>query len=394
MHLYCDDCIRGWLKIKPNCPTCRQDLNPSQLQVSGFARNFISNQKVRCVNREQGCVWVDTIGPRGRHVDNHIALHCPYEMVSCRHDPTHFRGLRKDMEAHLLVCDNRLEKCPKCNEDIQLREMGLHLQTECPEMLMPCPNGCAEYFLPTSPPQTRSSVKRKKMPLSKATVKKWTHSKPESPSITLSTRLQLTNVGCAEMRMNRWDDDDCVESIFTPVSVLRRGDLALHRREQCPLQIINCPFVACGCNLRLPRIDMRRHVLQSVTTHHNIMNATLISLKRKLPHHEASEEESEEEKSTTSLPGEEEAREEPTIRRAPLDNFEWRQRLDVGHCIDYLVRTGVWKRVYITTVRRRDTRIIHVRVRYENLQCIWIPINSGRIQLLGTRTTGTVTILS
>ena len=411
LHLFCTLCIHDWLKIKSTCPTCRQALTPNQLVVSGFARKLVADQRIRCPNTTQGCSWVDTIGRFGSHVDNHIALNCPFEIISCPYDSTHVRRARKDMNSHMIVCDNRPEPCKHCNEDVPLREMDLHLQTKCPETRIACPNGCAEFLQPASLPQTRSSIKRKGVTTPTTTAKKRAHNNHPTPSLVLSSRLQITNIGCSEVKSWRRDLNH-VGSTLIPVSSLRLGDLAVHRNQQCPLQIIDCPFAACGCKVILPRIDMERHILEWATTHHYLMNATLNRMKQHVPPEvgqDASEEESEEEEK--SLPREEDVEERTEqenariainatialnrVRTASLTTPDWRQQLDVGHYVDYLVRPGVWRRVPITVVRKRDTRILRLRVLYDAYEERWVPIQSCRIQPPFTRTTrGTLTILS
>ena len=41
---------------------------------------------------------------------------------------------------------------------------------------------------------------------------------------------------------------------------LKRQELVCHLEEQCPLQVIQCPFTSAGCTVQLPRREMEEHV--------------------------------------------------------------------------------------------------------------------------------------
>ena len=57
------------------------------------------------------------------------------------------------------------------------------------------------------------------------------------------------------------------------VENLKRIELASHLEEQCPLQVIQCPFTSAGCTVQLPRREMEEHEknLEAMSHHLRMM---------------------------------------------------------------------------------------------------------------------------
>ena len=55
------------------------------------------------------------------------------------------------------------------------------------------------------------------------------------------------------------------------VENLKRLELASHLEEQCPLQVIQCPFTSAGCTVQLPRREMEEHEKTAVHQHLRMM---------------------------------------------------------------------------------------------------------------------------
>ena len=51
------------------------------------------------------------------------------------------------------------------------------------------------------------------------------------------------------------------------VKNLKRNQFELHLEEQCPLQVIQCPFTSAGCTVQLPRREMEEHEDKAVRQH-------------------------------------------------------------------------------------------------------------------------------
>ena len=51
----------------------------------------------------------------------------------------------------------------------------------------------------------------------------------------------------------------------------KRLELAIHLKEQCPLQVIQCPFTSAGCTVQLPRREMEEHEDNAMRLHLRMM---------------------------------------------------------------------------------------------------------------------------
>ena len=65
------------------------------------------------------------------------------------------------------------------------------------------------------------------------------------------------------------------------IQAIERGDLDAHLL-QCSLEVIECDFSHAGCNTKLPRQDMERHVEESTQKHLVLMSAKSLRLEQRL----------------------------------------------------------------------------------------------------------------
>ena len=56
---------------------------------------------------------------------------------------------------------------------------------------------------------------------------------------------------------------------------LKRLELASHLEEQCPLQMIQCPFTSAGCTVQLPRREMEEHEDKAMRQHLRMMMSVM-----------------------------------------------------------------------------------------------------------------------
>ena len=59
------------------------------------------------------------------------------------------------------------------------------------------------------------------------------------------------------------------------VENLKRLELASHLEEQCPLQMIQCPFTSAGCTVQLPRREMEEHEDKAMRQHLRMMMSVM-----------------------------------------------------------------------------------------------------------------------
>ena len=65
------------------------------------------------------------------------------------------------------------------------------------------------------------------------------------------------------------------------IQAIERGDLEAHLL-QCPLEEVECDFSHAGCNTKLPRQDLERHMEKSIQKHLVLMSATLSKCQEQL----------------------------------------------------------------------------------------------------------------
>ena len=60
---------------------------------------------------------------------------------------------------------------------------------------------------------------------------------------------------------------------------LKRMQFEMHLEEQCPLQVIQCPFTSAGCTVQLPRREMEEHEDKAVRQHLRMVMMTSLHSK-------------------------------------------------------------------------------------------------------------------
>lgn len=77
-HLYCEECIRTWLRRSKTCPLDRQFLSEEKLKPGPrIIVNFLKNLEIYCPNSVNGCAWTVKI--------NDLMFHsswCPFTSLS------------------------------------------------------------------------------------------------------------------------------------------------------------------------------------------------------------------------------------------------------------------------------------------------------------------------
>ncbi|EGC37911.1 hypothetical protein DICPUDRAFT_149441 [Dictyostelium purpureum] len=91
-HIFCDSCIKEWLKTQTTCPSCRNFIFYDNLAKNRLVNNLIGNLKIHCPD---GCCETITID---------------------------------ELESHLKCCEKRYVKCPQGNcGNIRLSSLDEHL---------------------------------------------------------------------------------------------------------------------------------------------------------------------------------------------------------------------------------------------------------------------------
>ena len=143
-HHFCKNCIFKVAQANQACPMCKAE---------GFVAVVDKNvhRKIRalpvyCQFRGKGCEWQGEFRELEQHLDP-VREHCKFNAIVCS------KGcgqtvLRSHLEAHLLKeCPNRDQECQHCNLVMLCARMQVHIETECTQIPIACPNGCTEQVL-------------------------------------------------------------------------------------------------------------------------------------------------------------------------------------------------------------------------------------------------------
>ena len=85
-HIFCAGCLHTWLPLKPECPECRDAVDPATLQPDRLADSLVSNLQGFCQLRNAGCEWVGKRGDFNWHLANECLcapVFCPNEGCGC-----------------------------------------------------------------------------------------------------------------------------------------------------------------------------------------------------------------------------------------------------------------------------------------------------------------------
>ena len=134
-RVFCRTCLEKQRSNSPKCPHC-----------SGLICNFpdsrserhIKSLRVRCNSYRMGCVWEGEL--RSLHIHDRV---CTLSRVDCPNKCSEV-VLRKDLQYHIdSSCPRRRYKCPHCHQYGTYRAITSAHILECPEVIVPCPNGCS-----------------------------------------------------------------------------------------------------------------------------------------------------------------------------------------------------------------------------------------------------------
>jgi hypothetical protein len=130
-HVFCKECIFRSLDISPICPVSNEPINRSQLQYIEVIQQTIDQNTVYCSNRMKGCTWLGKYGSLEFHTMNV----CLKEVISCPNHGCSLTFKREELYEHNLICDFRMIKCDKCNDDVIFILRAEHVKVCLKEMI-------------------------------------------------------------------------------------------------------------------------------------------------------------------------------------------------------------------------------------------------------------------
>ena len=208
---FCDSCLTHWLstrKRKKTCPHCQQDhvvhiLNKERIRE-------VNELRIRCTHHKAGCGWVGELAALKRHIESengcgYVEVTCPYANKYSRKSCDKTR--RKDLKTHMIECKYRPYKCEHCDHQDTYQAITDGIKPISLLFSYDCRSHydkCPEYPLPCPNKCGTENIKRK--------------------------------------------------------------DMDGHRKS-CPLERLDCPFKDAGCNEKIVRKDMDRHMERNTQQH-------------------------------------------------------------------------------------------------------------------------------
>jgi WD40 repeat protein len=139
-HYYCSNCLdQSKNKYKNKCL-----LNFSEIEEIYFdkKKQYENLSKlIKCPFNPKKCKWRNPI----KEIISHSDI-CKYKIIKCEKNCGEFL-MRSKMEFHLInECKERIINCKYCNEEFHLNKITKHLDKECQNIPIICPNNCNINF--------------------------------------------------------------------------------------------------------------------------------------------------------------------------------------------------------------------------------------------------------
>ena len=221
------------------CSGCdKGDLGSKQIP-NWAVRETINSLKCYCPLFTRGCLWLGTLEKCENHLDmcgyvyetcelgceellkreefeRHEKDNCSQRQVKCDHCDENFRSC--ELEDHLDKCPKMKVSCNLCNTKIPREEMEQHLRHDCVQRIIQCENCFIDLIFCDN-----------------------------------SKHLEE----CPEMKVLC---DQCSVEKY-------RKDMTQHLEDDCPENMLDCPFVKYKCLARIKRKDIDKHLEEKETKH-------------------------------------------------------------------------------------------------------------------------------
>ena len=217
------------------CPICTYPLSEPYLTDCGHhfcytcRGRLLTSGKSECPEcREQDALTDARLNKHLQRQVNSLKVHCQHHEVGCQW-VGELRYLQEHLDPVIRKCGFILLTCPLgCGERVRSSEMKDHILSDCCKRLCECEHcGYCNSF---------DIVTEQHYPV-----------------------CEMFPVECP--------------NVCSGVTMQRR-EFSHHLEEQCPLQVIQCPFTSAGCTFQLPRREMEEH-----EDHHLLMMMSVMQLK-------------------------------------------------------------------------------------------------------------------
>ena len=214
------------------CPVCTEALTEPYLTDCGHhfcytcRRRLTARGKPDCPEcREQNALTDARLNKHLQRQVNSLKVHCQHHEVGCQW-VGELRYLQEHLDPVIRKCGFILLACPLgCGESVCSSAMKDHLLTDCSKRSCECEHCgyCNTFDIVTE----------------------------QHYPVCEQFPVECPNA-CSGVTM-------------------KRQELASHLEEQCPLQVIQCPFTSAGCTVQLTRREMEEHEKIAVHQHLRMM---------------------------------------------------------------------------------------------------------------------------
>ena len=212
-----------------------------------------------------------------RFISEHQRDKCPQRELNCEFCQSRVKAC--EMNIHLEKCGMFPVNCPNgCmltgktgTRQVKRKDVPLHLSDECPLQILKCPYwnyGC------------REEMKRKFIP---------EHQRDKCPQRLLNCTFCKKGVKAYEMDSHLVKcemfpincPNGCVLIGKTGTRQIKRKDIPIHLFDECPLQILKCPYWDYGCREEMKRKELELHQKDSVHIHFKLAMSEVQDIKQR-----------------------------------------------------------------------------------------------------------------
>ena len=226
------------------CPICVEPLIQPFLTDCGHYLCYTCRGRLLASGKDECPECREPSGAKDARLNKHLQRQVNSLKVRCQHHEVgcqwvgELMYLKEHLDPLLRKCGFILLVCPLgCGERVRSSAMEEHIRSYCSKRSYACEH-CGYY-------NKRDIVTEKHYPL-----------------------CELFPVECP---------NKC------SVENLKRNQFESHLEEQCPLQVIQCPFTSAGCTVHLPRREMEEHEHIAVYQHLRMMMSLLNSKQKHEP---------------------------------------------------------------------------------------------------------------
>lgn len=133
-HVFCSECINLSLTKSVYCPISYRDISKDSCHQIPFINSIISKHIINCKNK---CGWKKPLSNYQLHLDQE----CPNILLNCKFAYCKVCYLRSEKTTHEAACEWRLIECVHCKSSVAHVEMEKHFSV-CPKIFVFCGQDC------------------------------------------------------------------------------------------------------------------------------------------------------------------------------------------------------------------------------------------------------------